>query len=81
MTVAVTPEQVARLKREQKARRDRGHRRAAAQRARGQRARSALGAAAALRAKDGATLDPYRACLGLAAAAAERARCCSSGRR
>jgi glycine/D-amino acid oxidase-like deaminating enzyme len=35
-------------------------------------ARSGGDAAAGLRAKDGATVDPYRACLGLAAAAAQR---------
>ena len=31
-----------------------------------------LDAVVGLRAKDGATVDPYRACLGLAAAAAQR---------
>jgi glycine/D-amino acid oxidase-like deaminating enzyme len=71
VTVALTPEQVLRLKREQKARRDAGIEASLI----GGRAISeevGLGAAAALRTKDGATLDPYRACLGLAASAAQR---------
>src|SRR5205823_5548626 len=71
VTVAVTADQVSRLKREQKARKSAGldvpllNARAIA-------AETALHASAALRAKDGATLDPYRACLGLAASAAAR---------
>jgi glycine/D-amino acid oxidase-like deaminating enzyme len=71
ITVAVTPEQVAQLKREQKARKAAGVD-APLLTARAIAGEVALGSAAALRAKDGATLDPYRACLGLAAAAAQR---------
>ena len=69
VTVAVTPEQVARLTREQKARRSAGFD-APLLNARAVAGEVALSAAAALRARDGATLDPYRACLGLAASAA-----------
>ena len=71
VTVATTPDQVARLNREHKARRAAGidvpllNARAIA-------GEVAINAAAALRAKDGATLDPYRACLGLAVSAAQR---------
>jgi glycine/D-amino acid oxidase-like deaminating enzyme len=71
LTVASTPEQAARLKREQKARLDAGLE-APALNARAISNEVALGAALGLRARDGATLDPYRACLGLAKAAAER---------
>ena len=71
LTVAATPEQVAQLKREQEARR--GARiDAPFLNARAMTSEVGLAAAAGLRAKDGATLDPYRACLGLAAAAAAR---------
>jgi glycine/D-amino acid oxidase-like deaminating enzyme len=70
-TVATTPEQAARLKREQKARRDAGID-APFLNARALKSEVGLDAAAGLRAKDGAILDPYRACLALAAAAAER---------
>ena len=71
ITVAVSPEQAARLKREQQARRGAGldtpllNGRAVA-------TETGLHASAALRARDGATLDPYRACLGLAVSAAAR---------
>lgn len=71
VTVADTPEQAARLTRERKARRAGGidtpllNARAIA-------GEAALNAVAALRARDGATLDPYRACLGLAVSAAHR---------
>lgn len=71
MTVALTPEQTVALKREQKARRAAGIE-AALLNARAVASESALVAAAGLRTKDGATLDPYRACVALAAAAAER---------
>ena len=71
VTVAVTPDQVARLKREQNARRAGGID-APVLNARAIAGDIALNAAAALRAKDGATLDPYRACLGLAVSAARR---------
>ena len=79
VTVAVTPEQVVRLTREHKARRA-GGLDASLLNARAISGEVALSAAAALRAKDGATLDPYRACLGLAASAAE-APASSSGPR
>jgi glycine/D-amino acid oxidase-like deaminating enzyme len=71
LTVAFTPEQAARLKREQKARLA-GGLEAPALNARAISSEVALGAVLGLRARDGATLDPYRACLGLAKAAAER---------
>src|SRR5579864_3649680 len=71
MTVAVTPEQAERLKKEHKARRAAGL--DAAWLTPGTiRAETALEAAAGLRAPYAATVDPYRACLGLAAAAEER---------
>jgi glycine/D-amino acid oxidase-like deaminating enzyme len=71
LTVAFTPEQIARLKREQKARLDAGLETPALN-ARAVSGEVALDAAFALRGRDGATLDPYRACLGLAKAAADR---------
>jgi glycine/D-amino acid oxidase-like deaminating enzyme len=71
LTVAATPEQVARVKREQKARRDAGID-APLLTARAIRNDFALDAEAGLRSKDGATVDPYRACVGLAASAAAR---------
>jgi glycine/D-amino acid oxidase-like deaminating enzyme len=71
LTVATTPEQVARLTREQKARRAAGLD-APLLNGRAIKADTGLDASAGLRAKDGAVLDPYRASLGLAAAAAER---------
>ncbi len=74
LTVALSPEQTVRLKKERKARLDAGLD-APALGARVVTSEVALAAAQstlALRARDGATLDPYRACLGLAAAAEER---------
>jgi glycine/D-amino acid oxidase-like deaminating enzyme len=71
LTIAFTPEQAARLKREQKARLDAGLE-APALTARAVSGEVALSPAIALRGREGATLDPYRACLGLASAAAER---------
>jgi glycine/D-amino acid oxidase-like deaminating enzyme len=71
LDVAVTPEQVARLKRDQKARRAAGVD-APQLNARAIRGEVGLDAVAGLRGRDGATIDPYRACLGLAAAAADR---------
>ena len=71
-TVAVAGvEQAALLKREQKARRDAGIDTPLLT-ARAIRSEFALDAQGGLRTKDGSTLDPYRACLGLAAAAAAR---------
>ncbi len=70
MDVAVTPEQAMRLKREHKARRAAGVD-APLLNARAIRAEVALDGSAGLRG-NGSTIDPYRACLGLAAAAAAR---------
>jgi glycine/D-amino acid oxidase-like deaminating enzyme len=71
ITVARTPDQAALLKREQKERRGAGLD-APLLAGRAVAAEVALDAVAARRAKDGATLDPYRACLGLVAAAKVR---------
>ena len=69
--VAATTEQAARLKRDQKARREAG---LDVSMMNGRAIKTDLGldASAAIRRKHGATLDPYRACVGLAAAAADR---------
>ena len=69
--VAVTPDQAARLAREQKARRDAGLD-APFLTPRAIAAELALGASAAIREKSDAAADPYRACVGIAAAAANR---------
>jgi len=69
--LARTAEQAAQLKREQKLRRAAGLD-APLLAGRAIAAELGLEAAAGLRAKDGATLDPYRACVGLAAAAKAR---------
>jgi glycine/D-amino acid oxidase-like deaminating enzyme len=71
VTVAVTPEQALRLKRDRKARRDAGLE-APVLNARAVRSQFALDALTGLRSRAGATLDPFRACLGLAAAASAR---------
>ena len=71
LTVAASPDQAARLKREQKARRAGGID-APMLSPRAIAGDVALHGSAAMRAKDGATLDPYRACLGLAASAERR---------
>jgi glycine/D-amino acid oxidase-like deaminating enzyme len=71
LTVARTAEQAAQMKREQKGRRAAGLD-APLLAGRAVAADIGLDAVAGLRAKDGATLDPYRACLGLAAAAKAR---------
>src|SRR5262245_35885299 len=71
LLVASTPEQLARLKKERKVRRDAGLD-APVINARAIAAESAVSAMAAIRTRDGATLDPYRAALGLADAAVER---------
>jgi glycine/D-amino acid oxidase-like deaminating enzyme len=71
LTIALTPEQTLRLKKERKVRLDAG----LASPALGTRVVSgeiALATTLALRGREGATVDPYRACIGLAAAAAER---------
>jgi glycine/D-amino acid oxidase-like deaminating enzyme len=71
VTAALTPEQLARLKRDQKSRREAGVD-APLLNARTIKKEFGLDAMAGLRSKEGATLDPYRACVGLAAAAVER---------
>jgi len=71
VTVAATPEQLARLKRDRKSRRD-ADVDAPLLNAHAIRKELALDAVAGLRSRDGAILDPYRACVGLAAAAADR---------
>ena len=71
VSVAMTSEQASRLRRERKARRDAGLE-APALNARAVRSAFGLEASAGLRSRAGATLDPYRACIGLAAAAAAR---------
>ncbi len=71
VTTAATPDQIARLKREQKARRAAGLD-APLLNARATGTELGLDAGAGVRAKDCALLDPYRACLGLVAAAAGR---------
>jgi glycine/D-amino acid oxidase-like deaminating enzyme len=70
-TVAATPEQLAAMKKEQKSRAAAGIQ-APFLNARATKAETALDAPGALRGRDGATLDPYRACVGLAVAAADR---------
>jgi glycine/D-amino acid oxidase-like deaminating enzyme len=69
--VAITQDQAASLKREQKARRAAGLD-APLLNARAVAGEAAITAAAGLRTRDGATLDPYRASIGLAAAATAR---------
>jgi glycine/D-amino acid oxidase-like deaminating enzyme len=75
VTLAVGNEQALRLKREQKARRDAGLQ-AALIAGRAIAAEVGLPASAALRTRDSATFDPYRAAIGLAAAAVERGTQC-----
>jgi glycine/D-amino acid oxidase-like deaminating enzyme len=71
VTVAVTPDQVTRLAREQQARRKAGLDTPILKTS-AIKTELGLDAVVGLRAKDGATVDPYRACLGLASAAAQR---------
>jgi glycine/D-amino acid oxidase-like deaminating enzyme len=71
LTAALTAEQAVALKREQKARKDAGLDAALVNASVLQREAGVAGAAA-IRSRDGALLDPYRATLGLAAAAAAR---------
>jgi len=71
LTIALTPEQQVRLKKERKVRLDAGLDAPAL----GSRVVSnevALNPSVALRGREGATIDPYRACIGLASAAEER---------
>jgi len=71
VTIAAAPEQAARLKKDHKARHEAGLE-ASLLNARAARADAALDAAAGLRTREGAAIDPYRACVGVAAAAAHR---------
>ncbi len=71
LRLARTPEQAALLKRELKARRDAGVDGSAVN-ARAARAEARTEAIAGVRTRDSSTIDPYRAALGLAAAAAAR---------
>jgi glycine/D-amino acid oxidase-like deaminating enzyme len=71
LTIVAGPEQTARLKREQKARHDAGLD-VSLVKARVVAGEVAIAADSAIRHRDGATVDPYRAAVGLAAAAAQR---------
>jgi len=71
VTAAVSAEQATQLKRDLKARRDAGLD-APLLSAKAVAGDVAIDSAGALRHRDGATIDPYRACVGLAAAAADR---------
>jgi glycine/D-amino acid oxidase-like deaminating enzyme len=71
VTIAATPEQAATLRKDLNARKDAGLE-AAMLSARAVRGELALDAVAGLRTRAGGTIDPYRATLGIAAAAAER---------
>jgi glycine/D-amino acid oxidase-like deaminating enzyme len=71
MTIAATPEQSLRLKRELKARRDAGLD-APMLTARAMQASLGVNSDAAMREKGTAVLDPFRACLGIAQAAVDR---------
>lgn len=71
LVTAMTPEEAARLAREQKLRRQAGLD-GSLLNARAVAAESALSASAAVRHRDSATIDPYRAGVGLAAAARQR---------
>ena len=71
LTIALTPEQHVRLKKEQKIRLDAGLE-APALGTRVVSSEVALSPTVALRGREGAIIDPYRACVGLAAAAEER---------
>jgi len=71
LATAVTSDQASWLKREQKLRKDAGLD-ASVVNSRVTSAEAGIAAAAALRSRDGATIDPYRATIGLAAAAAAR---------
>jgi glycine/D-amino acid oxidase-like deaminating enzyme len=71
LTAALTAEQAGRLKREQKVRKAAGLD-ASIVNTRASADESAIASLAALRSRDGAVIDPYRAAIGLAAAAAAR---------
>jgi glycine/D-amino acid oxidase-like deaminating enzyme len=71
ITIGSTPDQIARITRDHKARKSAGLD-VAAVNARAIKEETALDAAAGLRSREGATIDPYRACVGMAEAAAGR---------
>jgi glycine/D-amino acid oxidase-like deaminating enzyme len=71
LIAATTPEEAAQLKREQKVRKEAGLD-APSLNAKAILAEAAIHAAVGIRTRDGATIDPYRAAIGLAAAAADR---------
>jgi glycine/D-amino acid oxidase-like deaminating enzyme len=71
LLAATTPEQAVQLKREQKVRKEAGLDWPSLN-ARAVLAEASITAAGGIRTRDGATLDPYRAAVGLAAAAADR---------
>lgn len=71
ITVAATPEQLTRLRKDQKARVAAGLESPFLP-SRVVKAETAIDAAGALRGRDSARIDPYRACVGLAAEAARR---------
>jgi glycine/D-amino acid oxidase-like deaminating enzyme len=71
LLVATTLEQAAQLKREQKVRKEAGLD-APSMNAKAIAAEAAIQAVGGIRSRDGATIDPYRAAIGLAAAAADR---------
>jgi glycine/D-amino acid oxidase-like deaminating enzyme len=71
LLIATTPEQATKLEREQKSRRAAGFD-APVLNARALRDETAIAGSFGIRAREGATIDPYRATLGLAAAAAAR---------
>jgi glycine/D-amino acid oxidase-like deaminating enzyme len=71
LTIGVDSEQAGHLRREQRARRDAGLD-APWLNTRGIASETGIAAAAGIRARESATLDPYRASLGLAAAAVQR---------
>jgi glycine/D-amino acid oxidase-like deaminating enzyme len=71
LLVAATPDQLVRLKKEQKVRREAGFDAPMAN-ARAIATEAAVSALAAIRTADGATVDPYRTTLGLANAAIDR---------
>ena len=71
LIVATTPEQAVQLTREQRGRKAAGLD-APSVNAKGVFAEVAVNASSAIRTRDGATIDPYRAAIGLAAAAAGR---------
>jgi len=71
ITIASNPDQLARLTKDHKARKGAGLD-VALVNARAIKGETALDAVGALRSREGATIDPYRACVGLADAAANR---------